>query len=671
MKIPCILTTILAASPLLGQVVIDATFDGVANDSNNTFNLIANSPQGDQASFDPVTGIINRGPTNFSNAGIVSVGSFDVANLGASELSVRVEVDGGVGDIDANGIFIGLHSPDTLWNIAGGIAFGLVIDGDNRGARREVAPGGNNGTVFRDTTGFGIATLESLNDGFTVVMNIDTEGFSFSLTGLEDEDGNLITGGAGTWATNTFDFEDFTGDMRVGVISQQGGQDGEIDLASIFLNEISDPDSDNDDLSDLFEDRFFGNNNGVVEASDLTPQTGAGNADSDTLTNREEETEGTNPNLADTDSDGLDDDVEVEGSSNPFFQGGFFTDGLPGDRTNPLVTDSDGDGLTDSEEVLDSNGFFSDPNRNDTDGDGVKDFSEVAVNSDPNDATALPVFATVSWSAQDFDEATDLNTSGSLLFAENYNGGNVTVNTIDFSGVVVAGEDRSSDNLSTFLDRANASIYSGGVTEVAPLFPFWFDGGANDSFVISGLTPGEPYLIQFAQADDRDDVRFIGRYTQVDGSFGGSDANAPIGASNTIYAGPANPTLLLTGTFVAASPLQRITVRNLFPSGDSNVADTVASSSMAFMQVRQTSPLAPAIVVTGCEREGTTFTVDFAELDPSTRYQLSRGMDLMEFNTVVDGPRFPAAAVDSYTDDVSPTGKAFYILEEVSDQPEN
>ena len=673
MKIPCILTAVIAASPLFGQVVIDATFDGVANDSNNTFSLITNA-QGSQgppqtpASFDPVTGIIDRGTTSFSNAGIVSMTPFDVPNLGASQLILRVEVEATTGDIDANGVFIGLHSADTLWNQAGGIAFGLVIDGDNRGLRRELAPGGNSGTVFRDTAGFGVATLASMNDGFTVVMQIDTVGFTFIVIGLEDENGNAITGGSGTWANNTFDFEDFTSDMRVGVIGQQGGVGGNattFDLTSILLEENSNPDSDNDGLADLFEDRFFGNNNGLVDASDLTAQTGDGNADSDSLLNSEEETAGTNPNLADTDGDGLDDDVELDGSNNPF-EGGFFTDGLPGDSTDPLVADSDGDSLSDFEEVTNDNGSFSDPNRTQTDDDRIRDDLEVGAGTDPNDENSVPAFATVNWSAQIFDEVTDLNTSGSLLFAENYNAGSTTVNTIEFAGAAVVGVDRSTDNLSTELDNATGELYDDEVPELTSLFPFWFDGNGEDSYVISGLTPGESYLIQFAQADDRDDERFIGRYTLLDGSFGGGDTSAPVGATNTAFAGPLNPAILFTGSFVATSPIQQILVSNFLPSGDPNVADTPSGTSLPFMQVRQLGAVTDStILITDCEFDGGTFTVDFEGLDPNQMYQLSRGSDLLEFGTVVDGPRLPNAATDTFTDSAASDERSFYILQEV------
>jgi hypothetical protein len=80
--------------------------------------------------------------------------------------------------------------------------------------------------------------------------------------------------------------------------------------------------------------------------------TSAPDADSDGLTDAQEATLGTNPNLADTDGDGLLDGTEVNSS-----------------LTNPLDFDSDNDGLSDGAEV--SGG--TNPNNSDTDGDGVND----------------------------------------------------------------------------------------------------------------------------------------------------------------------------------------------------------------------------------------------------------------------------------------------------------
>jgi hypothetical protein len=94
---------------------------------------------------------------------------------------------------------------------------------------------------------------------------------------------------------------------------------------------------------------------------------------------------GTDPTLPDTDADGLDDGGEVDAGS------------------DPLVADTDGDGLSDGEEVVihgsdptsadgDADGLSdldeietwgTDPLSEDTDGDGVGDGEEVEDGSDP------------------------------------------------------------------------------------------------------------------------------------------------------------------------------------------------------------------------------------------------------------------------------------------------
>ncbi len=79
--------------------------------------------------------------------------------------------------------------------------------------------------------------------------------------------------------------------------------------------------------------------------------------DKDGLTNKEEKTLGSNPDLADTDGDGLFDGEEV----NKY-------------KTNLLEVDSDKDGLKDGEEILK---YMTDPNKADTDGDGLKDNDEI------------------------------------------------------------------------------------------------------------------------------------------------------------------------------------------------------------------------------------------------------------------------------------------------------
>lgn len=93
-------------------------------------------------------------------------------------------------------------------------------------------------------------------------------------------------------------------------------------------------------------------------------------SDRDGLSNKIEESLGTDKNNPDSDSDGLSDGLEVSTYS-----------------TDPLVADSDGDGLSDGAEV---NTYKTDPLVSDTDGDSVGDGEEVQEGLDPLDGTDCP-----------------------------------------------------------------------------------------------------------------------------------------------------------------------------------------------------------------------------------------------------------------------------------------
>lgn len=406
MRIPRILSLLLAAFALARSlnaqvILIDAVFDGVANDTNNTFRIISNAnANGSGASWNQTTGFVNRGTAATSTAGAVSVSTIDLPALGSSPVILTVNVEAASGTLTANGMFVGYQNADgganaggELWNNIGP-SFGVVIDGSKRLGAYSVAPGGNADTVgateggFQAPPAFGTTTAASINDGFRVTLTVDTSGWQIDLAGLRTSGGTPITGGSGTWADVPFDFSDFTSGMRV-AFTTQGSGGGSLDLASVSV--IVDGDSDGDGMPDSWEDaNGLGKNNPADALDDDDANGGA-----DGLTNLEEFQNGTDPRDSDTDNDGLNDGDEVHGTLNPWTHGVLGTP--PGDPTNPRLADTDGDGTDDGDEI--ANG--TDPNVPppntgpilpfvDTDGDSYRDEAETAFGSSPTDPDSCP-----------------------------------------------------------------------------------------------------------------------------------------------------------------------------------------------------------------------------------------------------------------------------------------
>lgn len=127
----------------------------------------------------------------------------------------------------------------------------------------------------------------------------------------------------------------------------------------IHMTDPLNPDSDADGMADGWEITYGLDPNDPADAD--------GDLDNDNLTNLEEFENGSNPTLADTDGDGLNDGDEVK---------------IHG--TNPALADSDGDGLSDWEEI---NTLGTNPLAKDTDGDGISDFYDAAPNENFQDFT--------------------------------------------------------------------------------------------------------------------------------------------------------------------------------------------------------------------------------------------------------------------------------------------
>lgn len=492
----------------------------------------------------------------------------------------------------------------------------------------------------------GLTNLQEYNGG---VNSTDPQDSDSDDDGLND--GEEVNGSLNPYQTST---PGIAATAAPGLATDPNSADSDEDGLTDFEEldntngSISNPLTDDTD-DDLLLDAFEVN-------GDLDPTNGSGDdgdfgdPDSDNLDNYEEQLAGSHPNNPDTDGDDLLDGDEVKVH---------FTD--------PLLSDTDGDFIDDDEELVAGNdGFVTDPLLTDSDGDGFNDDVEIITSSDPNVVGSTPTFPSVTWTAQNFDEVTDLSTSGALVFAHNINGADSTVNGILFTGLVDNGNDFGNANFTTKMDLAfeNASIYDDEVPELSALLEsLWYDSDSGEvgvtGITIYGLTPGTTYHIQTARADDRGLA--VGNYVVIDG-FGGETNTDPIGATNTIYGGADNPAILFTGTFTATSNVQHFSYEQFQPGGIGPVAN------IPFIQVREGE--APIIEESNIAAVSINYTnslveIEFEGLSPSKSYQLTRSSDLQDgFSTVVDGPRSPSASTDTFSDTSPLTGKAFYILEE-------
>lgn len=160
----------------------------------------------------------------------------------------------------------------------------------------------------------------------------------------------------------------------------------EIDYLAFKSGVHAPDDNDEDGIPDSWELNYFNN---ILSDHSSDP-------DNDDLTNLEEFNLGTDPTSVDSDSDGINDNIEhlvySTDPANPDTDQDGLTDpeeinGQP--ATNPLLSDSDGDGINDREELLKYN---TNPNDRDTDQDGANDRYELEKGYDPRDPREVPVF---------------------------------------------------------------------------------------------------------------------------------------------------------------------------------------------------------------------------------------------------------------------------------------
>jgi formylglycine-generating enzyme required for sulfatase activity len=183
--------------------------------------------------------------------------------------------------------------------------------------------------------------------------------------------------------------------------------------------------------------------------------------DSDGLTNYQEIiVRLTNPNVADSDSDGVNDGQEIT------------------DATNPLVADTDDDGLNDGEEKTRS----TNPLVTDTDGDGYSDSYEVNNDADPRKDTSFPTYILTLANNGTVTGGTFAKT-GTLA-----HGTNATVTATPLSGYLFgswSGAASGSNNPNTVLMNSNKAL---GATFVEDTRDPDSDGLTNYQEIIVRLT---------------------------------------------------------------------------------------------------------------------------------------------------------------------------------------
>jgi len=183
----------------------------------------------------------------------------------------------------------------------------------------------------------------------------DCFGDARYVTGNGDENGYLERY-HGFGLVNAYDAIDYSFDYTLIDSDGDGLSDGE---EKVYLTEINNPDTDDDEMPDGWEFTHF------TREFYLDPNINdaANDPDNDGLTNLEEYQMLTNPVKSDTDDDGINDGDEV----NTHF-------------TNPLRPDTDYDGLTDGWEVAHRYDSLDPADGSiDTDGDGIGNGDESSV----------------------------------------------------------------------------------------------------------------------------------------------------------------------------------------------------------------------------------------------------------------------------------------------------
>ncbi|MGI9243280.1 MAG: hypothetical protein ACR2RV_20955 [Verrucomicrobiales bacterium] len=294
-----------------------------------------------------------------------------------------------------------------------------------------------------------------------------------------------INGGIPTGQTG---FDAFTGDVAIlnyyqaAVLTQEQVQMKFDELSTGVV------DSEPDGLPDFWEMAYFG---------DLDALPGD-DGDMDDLTNVDEFEAGTDPTMADSDGDGIDDADELNA--------------VP--PTSPTRADTDDDGLDDGDELA----LGTDPTDPDSDDDGFSDGLEVDNGTDPTDPNdpAAGNGATIIWVSENTDAASPPSPDdmgwNDLLAIQGYTVirsdirdldlNQAALDTLNGADLVIISRDTNSGNY----NNGGGEVEAWNTSVTVPLIQlssflvrnnrwFWFNNAANPvvgGSVMEAIEPAHP-----------------------------------------------------------------------------------------------------------------------------------------------------------------------------------
>jgi hypothetical protein len=336
-----------------GDGFTDTAEVGQGTDPNNALNFPNNL-----ASFTTASGIL--GTTNAAGMDTLRYNSGTAAAIRDNNLTTRVD-NFGHPATDSNS-FVGILWSQPITNVpivSLELTLAVFYDGGWFGSNN-IAP--LEGGIFSSNTHLVAPLVQLTVDGGTNWYTVDaTNDYLATLDGKRS--GNRATINPTNYTARFWLTSPATNVNGVRIVGPHGGVVSSSGFLGVFELRVRTAfaDSDGDSIDDAWE-RLNGLTVGINDAG-LDP-------DSDSLTNFQEYTRGTNPQSADTDGDGLSDSSEVNTH-----------------RTNPTVADSDADGLTDGAEF---NTHQTNPLVRDTDGDGFFDGLEIAQGSNPRSVGSVP-----------------------------------------------------------------------------------------------------------------------------------------------------------------------------------------------------------------------------------------------------------------------------------------